>query len=167
MSQQCLEERIAGIEPARLASVGHAGLVDADHGQAVVERDSRRVQIGVRVQLDAGAEAHYQPVILDDREVAVECLAAHAPPRQVAAGLRRAVGHRSSVADDLEGQCAGLDSVQPRQVSVGRERPAGIGALQVAFEDDRVIRDRAVGEEEVEVDGLPQPEEPAGSGPLR
>ena len=166
VSQECLEEGIAGIEPARTAGVGHAGFVDADHGQAVVERDSRGVQVGARVQLDAGAEAHDQPVVLDDREVSIECLAAHTPPHQVAARLHRAVGQRPMVAYDLERQDARLESIQPRQVSIGRERPAGIDALQVAFEDDRVIRDRAVGEEEVEVNGLPQPEEPAGSDPL-
>ena len=77
--QQRPEDRVVGVESARLAGVGHAGLVDAHHGQAVVERDSRCVQVGTRVQLDARAEAHDRPVILDDREVAVECLAARAP----------------------------------------------------------------------------------------
>ena len=85
------EERIVGIESARLAGIGHQGLLDAYDGQAIVQRDSRRVQAGVRIQLDARAEAHDHPIILDDREVAEECLAVRTPPREVASRVCRAI----------------------------------------------------------------------------
>ena len=116
------------------------GLVEVLDGQAVVERNTGRVQCRRDLEPAVGAEAQDNPVVLDNREVAVEQLVAGLPAGEVAAGRRRPIGQRGLAVGKGQGMLLRLQRVEPGQITASDKGSARIGAFEVLWKDGQARR---------------------------